>query len=184
MTELGRWLTYEAVRDWLPHRRVPLHTDLASTEGEVVDAGVALLALPILPAGLGLWNGAQTVLPAARVAHLLIRSDGRIEGLPEQIDERMGVLVFSGEVATGERLEGLLTALASLGVRGRRLRVISALTASPGLKRLGETNPDLTLYTACIDAELSSEGRIVPGIGSVPERLYGTMQLDGAAAGA
>jgi uracil phosphoribosyltransferase len=184
MTELGRWLTYEAVRDWLPHRRVPLHTDLASTEGEVVDAGVALLALPILPAGLGLWNGAQTVLPAAWVAHLLIRRDGRIEGLPQQIDERVGVLVFSGEVASGERLERLLTELAALGVQGRRLRVITALTASPGLKRLGEANPDLTLYTACIDAELNAEGRIVPGIGALPERLYGTMQLDGAAAAA
>jgi uracil phosphoribosyltransferase len=182
MTELGRWLTYEAMRDWLPHRRVPLHTDLASTEGEVVDAGVALLALPILPAGLGLWNGAQSVLPAAGVAHLLVRRDGSIEGLPEHIDERVGVLVFSGEVASGERLERLLTALASRGVQGRRLRLITALTASPGLKRLGEANPDLTLYTACIDAELNGEGRIVPGIGAVPARLFGTRQLDGETA--
>jgi uracil phosphoribosyltransferase len=182
MTELGRWLTYEAVRDWLPHRRVPLHTDLASTEGEVVDAGVALLALPILPAGLGLWNGAQTVLPAAGVAHLLVRRDGPIEGLPEHIDERVGVLVFSGQVASGERLVRLLNALASRGVQGRRLRLITALTASPGLKRLGEATPDLTLYTACIDAELNGEGRIVPGIGAVPERLFGTRQLDGETA--
>lgn len=182
MTELGRWLTYEAVRDWLPHRRVPLQTDLASTEGEVVDAGVALLALPILPDGLGLWSGAQTVLPAAGVAHLLIRRDGAIEGLPEQIDARVGVLVFSGEVASGERLQQLLQALATRGVQGRRLRVITPLTASPGLKRLGEANPDLTLYTACIDADLNGDGRIVPGIGAVPERLFGTMQLDGVAA--
>ena len=26
MQELGRWLTYEALRDWLPHRREPIPT--------------------------------------------------------------------------------------------------------------------------------------------------------------
>ena len=46
MEELGRWLTYEALRDWLPHRRDTVQTPLASTEGTVIEAGV-LLAVPI-----------------------------------------------------------------------------------------------------------------------------------------
>ncbi|MFY8148409.1 MAG: uracil phosphoribosyltransferase, partial [Prochlorococcaceae cyanobacterium] len=33
MAELGRWLTDEAQRDWLPHRPVPGQTPHAATEG-------------------------------------------------------------------------------------------------------------------------------------------------------
>lgn len=57
---------------------------------------------------------------------------------------------------------------------GQRLRVVSALAASPGLKVLGERFADLTLYTACIDAELDTAFRIVPGLGDAGDRLYGT----------
>ena len=32
LEELGRWLTYEALRDWLPHRREEVHTALERTE--------------------------------------------------------------------------------------------------------------------------------------------------------
>ena len=52
--ELGRWLSYEALRDWLPQRQVVVHTPLATSEGQVVDATAPLLAIPLLPAGLGL----------------------------------------------------------------------------------------------------------------------------------
>ena len=58
MQELGRWLTYEALRDWLPHRQERVPTPVAETEGTVVEAGVPLVAIPTLPAGLELWQGA------------------------------------------------------------------------------------------------------------------------------
>lgn len=176
--ELGRWLTYEALRDWLPHRRIALDTDLVATEGDVVDTDVPLLALPLLSSGLGLWAGAQAVLPAARVAHPMLAADGAVQGLPAAISERAGVLLFIDQIASGERLLRLLTALRELGVEGRRLRVLTALAAAPGLKLLGEQCPELTLYTACIDAEVDAAGRIVPGIGAVAERLFGGPSLE------
>ena len=72
MKELGRWLTYEAARDWLPQRSVTVETPLASCEGQVMDPTTPVLAIPILRAGLGLWAGGQDVLPHARVALSLI----------------------------------------------------------------------------------------------------------------
>ena len=83
------------------------------------------------------------------------------------------MLVFAPAVATGAELLNVLERLESKGVSGPRLRVISALTASPGLKTLGERYGDLTIYTACIDAELDASQRIVPGLGDVAARLYG-----------
>jgi uracil phosphoribosyltransferase len=178
MAELGRWLTYEAIRDWLPHRRVSVCSDLATSEGDVVDTSVPLLALPLLREGLGLWAGAQGVLPAARIAHPLLQAGDGVDGVPAPIDARCGVLVFCDQVATGQRVQRLLEALRQRGVEGKRLRLITALTASPGLKLLGEQFPELTLYTACIDAEVNAAGRIVPGIGVVADRLFGTPGLD------
>lgn len=178
MAELGRWLTYEAIREWLPHRRLTISTDRGETEGEVIDTSVPLLALPLLRTGLGLWDGARAVLPSARIALPLLSGRGAVDGLPAAIEPRCGVLVFIDQVATGARLLHLLRALAELGVEGRRLRVVTALTASPGLKLLGEQVPDLTLYTACIDAELTDEGLIQPGIGAVATRLFGEPSLE------
>jgi uracil phosphoribosyltransferase len=180
MAELGRWLSYEALRDWLPHRRVAVTTPIAHTAGEVIDSTVPLLALPMLREGLGLWTGAHAVLPAAQLALPLLLPNGDLDGLPREIAPRCGVLVFCDQVARAERLIRLLDALRHLGVEGKRLRVITALTASAGLKRLGEQSPDLTLYTACIDAEVTEQGAIVPGIGPVSQRLYGVPELEGA----
>ena len=59
MAELGRWLSYEALRDWLPHRRVTVETPLGQSEGQVVDPEIPLLVIPVLRGGLGLWQGGQ-----------------------------------------------------------------------------------------------------------------------------
>jgi uracil phosphoribosyltransferase len=171
-TELGRWLSYEALRDWLPHRRIQLEAPLGTSEAEVVDGGVPLVALPVLTEGLGLWQGAQAVIPSAKVVHLWHRH-GVLQELDGAIHPRAGVLVFCASVATGESLLHLLDSLADQGVRGDRRRVITALASAPGLQLLGERHGDLTVYAAAIDPELDGYGRIVPGIGAVAERLFG-----------
>lgn len=183
MAELGRWLTYEACRDWLPHRRQPVETPQGLTEGTVVDPEVGLLAIPVLSQGLGLWQGVQPVLPAATVAHALLRSIPEsetlaLEGLPDQIGERVGVVVVDPLIGSGRRLITVLEALERRGVSGERLRVISVLAASPGLKALGERFPQLTLYTACIDPDLDADQRPLPGLGDVRERLFGSTGQD------
>ncbi len=172
--ELGRWLTYEAMRDWLPHRDIRVETERACCDGQVVDATVPILAIPLCPEGLGLWDGAKTVLPAARVLH-----QHRGESLPlASIDSHCGVLVFAAEVAAAGELDALLASLRERGVSGPRLRLITALAASEGLSRLGESFADLTVYTACIDPQLNADGAISPGIGTVAERLFGAPLLE------
>lgn len=185
MAELGRWLTYEALRDWIPHQRVSVHTPLAETQGTVVDSSVALLAVPILRAGLGLWQGAQSVVPNATVAHMGLRRDESsgiariyLDCLPASIGERVGVLVFDPMLATGGSLLQVLQRLRSRGVEGDRLRVVTALAASAGLKALGDQFPQLTIYTGCIDPDLDAQRRIVPGLGDAGDRLYGTAPFE------
>lgn len=176
-TELGRWLTYEAVRDWLPHRRIQLESPLCAAEADVVDPAVPLLALPLLTAGLGLWQGGQTVLPSAQVLHLQ-ESLGVITPPAGPIAPRCGVLLFVAELGDGESLLQLLDDLSALGVTGDRLRVITSLASGPGLKAVGERHGSLTIYAAGIDPDLNEVGAIVPGIGDVNQRLFGGTVLD------
>ena len=181
ITELGRWLTYELLRDWLPHRPVSVHTPLGDSDGHVIDASVELAVVPILRAGLGLWEGGQAVLPTARVWHVGLRRDEQtsqprwyLDGLPDVIGERTGVLVYDPMIATGGSLLAVLERLKQKGVAGPRLRVISVLAAAPGLRRLGEAMPDLHLHTACIDEQLNARNFIVPGLGDAGDRFFGT----------
>ncbi|MFN9638124.1 MAG: uracil phosphoribosyltransferase [Synechococcaceae cyanobacterium] len=181
MTELGRWLTYEALRDWLPQRVVSVQTPLATSDGRVIDPDVPLLAIPLLRGGLGLWDGARTVLPAARVAHVGVEAGGPgetshwyLDDLPETIGERVGVLVFLPVIASGATAIAVLERLAALGVGGPRLRLITSLCGSPGLKALGERFPALTIYAAGIDAEVDVQRRLLPGFGDAAARLYGS----------
>ena len=75
----------------------------------------------------------------------------------------------SGDVYKRQLL--LLRDLQQQGVRGNRIRLITALCTSPGLKILGEAIADLTIYTTCIDEELDESGLAVPGIGDPLQRL-------------
>ena len=162
MQELGRWLSYEALRDWLPHRRETISTHRGTAEGIVIETGVSLLAIPLLPAGLELWQGARGVLPEAQLCW---------QGVPKDIEANSGVILFVDQITDGREVLNVLKSLAQQGVCGRRLRLITALCASPGLKLLGETSPDITLHTACIDEELDDDGFINPGIGDPSQRL-------------
>ena len=162
MEELGRWLSYEALRDWLPHRREMVKTPLASTEGTMIETSVPLLAIPLLPGGLHLWEGARQVLPNADLC---------LGGVPTSIESKAGVMVLLDQIDDGEAVVSILSRLHQEGVDGRRLRVITSVCASPGLKRIGEAFPDITLHTACIDADLNEDNQILPGIGDPLQRL-------------
>ena len=127
----------------------------------MIESTVPLLACPILPAGLELWHGARSVLPEATLCL----------DTPTQVEDNAGLILFVDQISDGEREVALLQQLQRAGIDGRRLRLITALTASPGLKLIGEAIPDLTLHTACIDAELTDSGMIRPGIGDPVQRL-------------
>lgn len=177
LAELGRWLTYEAMRDWLPRRQVEISTPMAQAQGEVVDAAIPLLALIGLRAGLGLWQGGQTVLPAALVGHLSATPDGPVTAaLPDPLPQGCGVVLFWGELAEPEPLLEVLDHLAARGISGPRLRLITALAAAPALHRVGEQHGELTLHCAAIDPDLDEQGAVRPGIGRIETRLFGFQQ--------
>ena len=162
LEELGRWLTYEAVRDWLPHQQEIVETPLASVTSNVINSSISLVALLLPPAGIFLWQGGRTVLPNASLC---------IDGMPEYVSTHEGLIIYTDQIGGDSRLLATIRSLLEQGCNHRQLRVIAALASSAGLKRLGECLPDLTIYTACIDPDLTDSGLVSPGFGDPVKRL-------------
>jgi uracil phosphoribosyltransferase len=181
MTELGRWLTYEAMRDWLPTIETTVQTPLADCAATFIDPQVPVAVVPILRAGLGLWQGAQTLLPLASVYHLgLVRDEETLEiscylnKLPKQFNSQARVLIAEPMMATGGSIMTAMAELTQRGVDPAFVRIISVVAAPPALQKLGATYPNLNIYAATIDEGLNSKGYIVPGLGDAGDRTFGT----------
>ncbi|GAB4213686.1 MAG: uracil phosphoribosyltransferase [Synechococcales cyanobacterium] len=181
MVELGRWLTYEACREWLPTLPVDVQTPLMTTAGEILDAESPIAIVPILRAGLAMIEGCQSVLSGARVYHVgMIRDEETLVSscylnrLPATLPPDMRFLIPEPMIATGGTLVSILDQLVQRGADPGLVRVVSALSAPPGLQRLGAAYPMIQIYTAMIDDGLNEHGFIVPGLGDAGDRAFGT----------
>ncbi|PPS41492.1 uracil phosphoribosyltransferase [Chroococcidiopsis sp. TS-821] len=181
MTELGRWLTYEAVRDWLPTQEVTIDTPLAPAPATLINPEVPIAVVPILRAGLALLEGAQTLLPLASVYHLgLVRDETTLEAscylnkLPERFAPETRVLITEPMLATGGSIMMTLAELEKRGVDPSLTRIISVVVAPPALQKIGAAYPGLVIYTATVDEFVNEQGFIVPGLGDAGDRTFGT----------
>ncbi len=181
MTELGRWLTYEAARDWLPTQEAIVQTPLDSCPATLINPTVPIAVVPILRAGLGLLEGAQTVLPLASIYHLgLVRDEETLEPqcylnkLPEKLDPQTRVLITDPMLATGGSIMTAMAELTQRGIEPTMTRIVCVVAASPALQKLSQAYPGLIIYSAGIDKNLNSQGFIVPGLGDAGDRMFGT----------
>ena len=162
LEQLGTWLTYEALRDWIPKKKEQIDTSTGKTECTIIDPDIPILAIPYLPAGLELFRGARNLIPNSSLC---------IGGLPNEIDQNAGIIFYIDQITTGKMLLKDLKRLKDKKIDSRRIRVIAALTANPGLKEIGKNIQDLNIYCACIDPELISESELSPGIGDPSLRI-------------
>jgi uracil phosphoribosyltransferase len=181
MTELGRWLCYEATRNWLPTIETTVQTPLAECSATFVNPEAPIAIVPILRAGLVLLEGAQNILPIASIYHLgLVRDEQTLEPscylnkLPNQFKPQTRIIILEPMLATGGSVMLAMKELTSRGIDPAFLRIVSVVAAPPALRRLGEQFPSLNIYTAIIDEGLNSRGYIVPGLGDAGDRAFGT----------
>ncbi len=181
MTELGRWLTYEAIRDWLPTVEMTIATPLESCQANFINPDEPLVVVPILRAGLALLDGAQALLPLASIYHMgFVRDEATLEAscylnkLPAQFDPQTRVLITDPMLATGGTIMSALAELTQRGVDPALVRIIAVVAAPPALQKLSVAYPALNIYAAAIDEGLNDQGFIVPGLGDAGDRTFGT----------
>lgn len=181
MTELGRWLTYEAIRDWLPTLETTIQTPLSPCAATLIDPEIPLAVVPILRAGLALLEGAQASLPLASIYHLgMVRDEETLAAhcylnkLPEHFDPQTRILISEPMLATGGTMMMAMAELTRRGADPAFTRIISVVAAPPALKKLSLNYPSLNIYTATIDEQVNDRGFIVPGLGDAGDRTFGT----------
>ncbi len=137
-----------------------------------------LVVVPILRAGLGMVEGVLRLVPGARVGHLgFYRNEETLQPvryygkLPPDPEAR-SFLMVDPMLGTG----GTATAAASeLKERGARdIRFMCLVAAPEGAARMAEVHPDVPVYAAALDRQLSDIGYILPGLGDAGDRIFGT----------
>ena len=174
--EIGMLLCYEVTRD-LPLANVEVETPLATMQSPKL-TGKKLVLAPVGRAGTGFLEGMLNLLPSARVAHIGIYRDPRTLAsveyffkAPDDMAERI-TLVLHPALATGNSAVAAVDRLKEAGAKD--VRVVSMLVTAQAANRLRAHHPDVHIWTAAIDDAINEAGYILPGLGDVGDRMFGT----------
>ncbi len=176
VSELATLLTYEATRD-LALKDIKIQTPVAVADCKVLQ-GRKLAIIPILRAGLGMVEGVQALIPAAKVGHIGLYRDPETllpveyySKMPADIQER-DVFVVDPMLATGGSASDAIKLVKEKG--GKNIKFLCLIAAPEGVKKLNDDHPDVDIYVAALDECLNDHGYIVPGLGDAGDRIFGT----------
>ena len=172
---LAYTLVMEATAD-LRLEGVPIATPLESTRGERIAA--PLVAVAVLRAGLGLLDAVIDLLPEVRVGYVGVQRDEET-ALPMEYYtkfpnfEARRVLVLEPMLATGGSLSWACAKVRDAGATD--INALCVVSAPEGVARMAREHPSVRIFTAAYDRELDDHFYILPGLGDMGDRLFGTV---------
>ena len=173
--EIASLMLYEATRSFAT-RPVSVQTPLAPARGFRIGREVVLV--PVLRAGLGMLDSILQLIPNARVGFIglkreetTLRAQFYHKSLPKNLS-RFEVILIDPMLATGGSAVAALDLLAEQGAK--QVRLVNLVAAPEGIRRVRKSYPKLPIFTAAIDRRLNNKGYILPGLGDVGDRLFGT----------
>lgn len=179
LQRLATLLAYEATEDLLvaPSR---IETPNGPANGEALSQRVAFV--PILRAGLGMIDPVLQLIPTAEVWHLGLYRDEET-ALPVEYYSKLPAanppdiaMVLDPMLATGGSICTAIDALKRWGAKD--IRVLSIISAQPGIEAIARAHPNVKIYTCVIDAELNARKFIVPGLGDAGDRTFNTLMSE------
>ncbi len=173
--EIASLMLYEATRSFATSP-TSVQTPLAPARGFRIKRDVVLV--PVLRAGLGMLDSILQLIPNARVGFIglkreetTLRAQFYHKSLPKNLS-RFEVVLIDPMLATGGSAGGALDLLAEQGAK--LVRLGNLVAAPEGIRRVRKNYPKLPIFTAAIDRRLNHKGYILPGLGDVGDRLFGT----------
>lgn len=135
--------------------------------------------VPILRAGLGMLDGALSVLPCAKVSVVgLKRNEQTLEAesyyhnIIADISERTAIII-DPMLATGGTALATINLLKESGCK--HIIALFVVAAPEGIKVLQQAHPDVALFVGAIDDRLNEQGYILPGLGDAGDKIFGTL---------
>ena len=153
----------------------PIETPLTSIDGlEIENENVAIA---VLRAGLGLVDGVKNLLPSTSFGYIGVQRNEETanpeyyyENLPNL--ENKNVFILEPMLATGGSLSFAIDKVKEHNPKS--IIALTVISAPEGIERLKKEHSDITLVTAKIDEKLNENWYIVPGLGDMGDRLFGT----------
>jgi uracil phosphoribosyltransferase len=90
---------------------------------------------------------------------------------PDDMADRLA-LVLHPMLATGNSAVAAVDRLKESGAKS--VRIVCLLATAQATEKLHAHHPEVHIWTAAIDEAINEQGYIVPGIGDVGDRMYGT----------
>ena len=176
VSEVAMLECYEATRE-LELCDVEIETPICKTTVKELK-GKKLAIVPILRAGLGMVEGMQAMIPAAKVGHIGLYRDEETAKpveyfckLPVDCESRE-VFVVDPMLATGGSAVAAIQMLKDKGVKN--IHFMCIIAAPEGLKVLTDAHPDVDVIVGALDDHLNEKNYIVPGLGDAGDRIFGT----------
>ena len=173
-SKLSYFLVVEATKH-LTTLSKEIDTPLTKTKGLQIENNS--VAISVLRAGLGLMDGVQQLIPNISFGYIGVQRneetaepENYYEKLPDLVDKN--VFILEPMLATGG---SLLFAIETVKkYNPKNIHALTVISAPEGINKIKENHPDITLVTASIDEKLDNNWYIVPGLGDMGDRLFGT----------
>jgi uracil phosphoribosyltransferase len=154
-----------------------IETPLEETTGYKLSKQIVLI--PVLRAGLSMVHSFLHMIPDAGVGHIgLQRDEKTLQPIdyyyktPKNLEQSITILL-DPMLATGG---SAVASFNSLKQKGVGKCILACLIAAPeGIKKMQIEHPDIEIYSASLDRELSPIGYILPGLGDAGDRTFGTL---------
>ncbi|KAF8665797.1 hypothetical protein AX16_000242 [Volvariella volvacea WC 439] len=172
-------LGLEASRS-LPTEPVSGKTPVGPFVGSKIKPKIGLT--PILRAGLGMTDALLTLFPDAPVYHLGIFRE-KVTLQPVEYYSKLPpnppvdqVFLLDPLIATGGTARAALGMIVDWGIPVEKIKLLSVLASEEGLAHVQELFPNLEIWVAAVDKNLTKEGIINPGLGDTGDRLFNTIR--------
>ena len=173
-SKLSYFLVVEATKH-LTTLSKEIDTPLTKTKGVQIENNS--VAISVLRAGLGLMDGVQQLIPNISFGYIGVQRneetaqpENYYEKLPDLVDKN--VFILEPMLATGGSLSFAIETVKKYNPKN--IHALTVISAPEGIKKIKENHPDITLITASIDEKLDDNWYIVPGLGDMGDRLFGT----------
>lgn len=177
LKELSLLMGYELTRP-LPLTTRQIETPMTPMDAPVID-GKKQVIVPILRAGLGMAEGLEELMPAARIGHIGLYRDHDTKQPVEYLvklpnpEGRLFILV-DPMLATGNSAKYAIDVLVKHGADPKMIRFMALVAAPEGVQVLLDHYPQVPVFVAALDSHLNENAYIIPGLGDAGDRLFGT----------
>jgi uracil phosphoribosyltransferase len=180
LRECGMLLGYEATLH-LPLGSAHVETPFGVIEDAPILSGSPPVIVPILRAGLVMAEGFRAVLPVSDTGHIGLKRDPENHNAP--IEYYVNLPPYQGQtfflidpvVATGHTMIKAASILVTTGIPTENICAVALLGAASGIHAFASAYPGINLFLAACDAGLNANNFVIPGVGDVGDRLFGTV---------